>query len=236
MKCLSPYTEPVEPQMRSEWAKSVARQLCRDSLAWAKTILAVAGAELAKPKGAGGDGASRKEQLFAEVLAYSLCLLEMRLTKDLAAGNKDLARRVRHECAMLIAQAARRKQNRHRRLPVPDPANSRYAQIYPAPGSAGRRPPRLTQEMFEQFCRCTGMESNVLVGKGENLATLVFYIAVHGVISADGLPSREAMLKLLEAARACSAHLQGVAAKWAGSRRTDGQLSFPASRKWIGLG
>jgi hypothetical protein len=68
--------------------------------------------------------------------------------------------------------------------------------------------------MFEQFCQCTGLGSDVLVGKGENLATLVFYIAVHGVLSARGLPTRQQVLRLLQAASQCRTQMQRAISKW----------------------
>ncbi len=148
--------------------------------------------------------------MFVEVLAYSLCLLEMRLADGGPAGSAGLAARVRRECYELVGQSSWRRRNRHQSLPVPDPAlrASRYKQLYPPPDDGSAAHSRLTREMFEQFCRCTGLGSEVLVGSGENLASLVFYIALHSVLAARGLPTREVVLKLLRAARECRSHLQ----------------------------
>ena len=118
--------------------------------------------------------------------------------------------RVRHECSVLVSQASWQRRNRYRRLPAAGPAldDSRYAQLYPARAAAGSGQARLTKEMFEQFCQCTGLGTDVLVGKGKNLASLVFYIATHAVLSARGLPTREEVLRLLRAAGACSRHME----------------------------
>jgi hypothetical protein len=150
------------------------------------------------------------------VLAYGFRLLEMRVSAATPADQDGLAGLVRHECYLLVSRASWRQRNRCQRLPAPDPAlsHSRYADLYPirADGGAGRD--RLTKEIFDQFCHCTGLGSNVLVGKGENLATLVFYIAVHGAISSRGLLTREEILRLLRAASRCGTRLQQAISQW----------------------
>ena len=151
-----------------------------------------------------------------EVLAYGLRLLEMRLSAPNLAECDGLASLVRLECRMLVSQASWRQRNRYKRLPSSDPAlrGSRYAELYPLRANEGASGARLTKEMFDQFCHCTGLGSDVLVGKGENLATLVFYIAVHGVLSSRGLPTREEVLRLLRAAGKCGTYLQRAISKW----------------------
>ncbi|MEI6779808.1 MAG: hypothetical protein WCQ21_02705 [Verrucomicrobiota bacterium] len=208
-------------------ARAVARKLCRDSLAWARTLVvsaraprgrrgsAPAGRNAADTRSAAGE-AQLEDELFIEVLAYGLCLVEMRLSAATPAGQDGLATLVRYECSVLLSQATWRRQNRYQRLPAPNPAlsDSRYAQLYPAHGAESGRQARLTREMFQQFCHCTGLGSDVLVGKGENLATLVFYIAVHGVRSARGLPTRDEVLRLLRAASECRTRMQRAISQW----------------------
>ncbi len=210
------YAESPGAETDLELARSIARKLCCDSLAWAKTIIASTGHGRARRGDVSGGRAPLLEQMFAEVLAYGCCLLEMRWSAAWPAEREAFVRQVRHECAALIEQAQWWRRNRHRRLP--SPGGSRYAQMFPAHGTDDRHRARLTREMFAQFCRCTGLGSDVLVGKGENLATLVFYIAAHGVVSADGLPTRQAVLKLLQSAQACRAHLQKAIAEWVAAR------------------
>jgi hypothetical protein len=154
--------------------------------------------------------------MFVEVLAYGLRLLEMRLSATPFADCDGLATMVRHECSVLVSQAGWRWRTRYKRLPAPDSAlgGSRYAQFHRTRAAGGGGGARLTKDMFDQFCHCTGLGSDVLVGKGENLATLVFYIAVHGVLSARGLPTREEVLRLLRAAGKCGTDLQRAISKW----------------------
>jgi hypothetical protein len=151
-----------------------------------------------------------------EVLAYGLRLLEMRLTAVGPAYPDGLAAQVRRECSVLVGQAGWRRRTRFKRFPAPDPglSGSRYAQLYPARNGDSRGQARLTREMFEQFCHCTGLGSEVLVGTGENLASLVFYIAVHSVRSARGLPTREEVLRLLRAASECRTQMQRTISRW----------------------
>lgn len=109
-----------------------------------------------------------------------------------------------------------RHTNRYKRILAPDAAlsGSCYVRLYPPPDAQSGPQARLTKEMFDQFCHCTGLGSNVLVGKGENLATLVFYIAVHGVLSARGLLTREEVLRLLRAASECRTQMQRAIPGW----------------------
>jgi hypothetical protein len=211
----------------AEFARALARKLCRDSLTWSRTFVISLRPSQTRLRGAsdrrsaGGTQSTPsalqlEHELLVEILAYGLCLLEMRLSADPRAGRKALVALVKHECGVLMERARWRRRTLYRRLPPPSPApsGSRYAQIYPTCNTEGRGQARLTRAMFEQFCRCTGLGSDVLVGTGENLASLVFYIAVHGVLSAGGLPTREEVLKLLLAARECRAHLQRAVSTW----------------------
>jgi len=149
-----------------ELARGIARKLCRDSLVWARTL--VVGLRPSQTR------RQLEEELFAEVIAYGLCLLELRLSGAAPAGHGALGDLVRHECGVLVERASWRRRTRCKRLPdlAAAPGGSRYAQIYPAGKAGGRGQARLTKEMFEQFRQCTGLGSEVLVGKGENLASL----------------------------------------------------------------
>jgi hypothetical protein len=219
--------EPAGAEPDPELARAIARKLCSESLAWARTIVVTtwplrgrlesASAGI-KPKDS--RSAPRRVQLeddlFVEVLAYGLRLLEMRLGTVSPASQDGFARLVRQECSLLVGQASWRRAHRYKPLSASGSAlsESRYVQLYPPPNAQGGPQARLTKEMFDQFCHCTGLGSDVLVGKGENLASLVFYIAVHGVLSARGLPTREEVLRLLRAASECRTQMQRAIPGW----------------------
>jgi hypothetical protein len=206
----------------AEAARIIAQRLCRDSLVWAKAFAKTAGAAHRGSPGAPAGGrtipdahattriARIEDEMFVELLAYSLCLLEMRLSAGITADSAGFVTQVRRECYRLVRQANLRRRGRYKRIPIPASAlgTSRYKQLYPPQGAASGDQPRLTKEMLEQVRRCTGLGSEALVGSGENLASLVFYISLHAVLSARGLPTREQVLKLLRAARECREHLQ----------------------------
>ena len=224
--------EPSRAGPDSELARAIARKLCSHSLAWARTLAVSVqpsrtrpGNALAGRNSVGAQSATSRveceDEMFVEVLAYSLRLLEMRVAAALPADSEGLVTLVRHECSVLVSQARWRRRNRCRRLPAADPtlSGSRYARLHPAHGAGGSGQARLTREMFEQFCQCTGLGSDVLVGKGKNLATLVFYIAAHGVLSARGLPTREEVLRLLRAASACAIQMERAISRWLSAER-----------------
>jgi hypothetical protein len=200
-------------------AGEIAGKLCADSLAWAKTVaftvLRGPKAQVADSRPAGWDS-ELEEALLEEIVAYGLCLLELRLSAAARAEREAFVAAVRHECGAWKERRVWRRRNRHRRLPAPGPASqgSQSAAGYLECKSEAGGQGRVTKEMFEQFCRGTGLSSSVLVGKGENLASLVFYIALHGVLSADGPLSREQVLDLLRAARECRIYLEKSVAGW----------------------
>lgn len=220
---MSWFYEPPSSEIGPELLRGIARKLCRDSRAWAKTLVMNLRPSQTRRQ--------LEEELFVEVMAYGLCLFEMRLSEAAAVDHGALADLVRHECGVPTERARWRRRTRCKRLPglASAPSGSRYAQIYPAGSSGGSGQARLTKEMFEQFSQCTGLGSEVLVGKGENLASLVFYIAVHGVLSAGGLPRREEVLKLLRTAQECRTHLQSAISEWLGPNREHPHQSPPCS-------
>ncbi len=216
------WRETYQPDTDLQIARVIARRLCRDSLAWARALaLGTCPAQPSSPSApdpqttASGtqvtnSTARTEHEMFLEVLAYSLCLLDMRLSSKTSAENVSLATRVRHECYVLVEEATWFGRKHYKRLPAPDPAlrHSRYQQLCSPQDADSGAHARLTREIFEQFGRCTGLGSEVLVGSGENLASLVFYIALHTVLAARGLPTREGVLRLLRTAKECRIHFQ----------------------------
>jgi hypothetical protein len=76
-------------------------------------------------------------------------------------------------------------------------------------GAAG-----VSREAFEHFCASTGLGSEVLVGREENLASLVLYIVIHAVLMEAGSLSREQVVQLLKLAGGCRADLEQALATW----------------------
>jgi hypothetical protein len=77
------------------------------------------------------------------------------------------------------------------------------------PGANG-----LNKETFRAFQRATGLGSESLVGKEENLASLIFYIVIYGLYAEDGPLSGTDGQKLLRAMRQCRLHFEKASGDW----------------------
>ncbi len=190
------YISPESRAKGRERANCLANALCRDALAWAKTI-----AVCASPARA------QEQELFEEVIEYTLSLTNLRLNELEPAEAKSYLRFLRERTAIVKAWIKWRRAGRHRRLAGPA-AQSRCGTSLVFLHAL--RDNRLTKQMFEDFRAATGLGSNVLVGKGENLASLVFYIAVHAVLSAERPLSREKALAMHRACRRCRTHFEQI--------------------------
>jgi hypothetical protein len=181
-------------------ADRLGDELCRDALAWAKTIAVSVSPE-----------ESTEEELFEEVLAYAISLTGLRLGGLDLGQSEEFLRLVRERTAIVKAGTKWRRARRRRRLGAPVGGWSTQdwgtTSLVSLDGVSDRR---VTKEMFEHFRVTTGLSSDVLVGKGENLASLVFYIAVHAVLSAAGPLARANVLAMLRACRDCRAHFEEV--------------------------
>jgi hypothetical protein len=152
------------------------------------------------------------EALATEIRAYCLCRLQMALR---GAPNG-------HEFWKTVCVAAHRRQPRGgshaaaRSLPfgneAADPAG--FSEGYLRLAGDGPAASRVTRQMFSQFCSCTGLSGDVLVGKDENLASIIFYICVHAVLSARGALTREEVRVLLRASHACRDALELELGEW----------------------
>jgi hypothetical protein len=189
-----------------EHARKLARALVKHSLAWARTFAV---------------SLSRRDpgletQLFPEILAYALSLLQLRSGTADETYSEAFVESVRQECSLLQTQWLRRQTTRHKALAEAGRAGerSRYAEHYLALSQAGDGKSDPAQERFEEFCRCTGLDSGLLVGEGENLAALIFYIVAHLVVSTNGPLSREKMTQQLRTARGCRASFETLIAQW----------------------
>jgi len=68
--------------------------------------------------------------------------------------------------------------------------------------------------LFGEFCRATGLSSARLAGGGENVATLLFYIVLHGLVARDRPFTREQTTLLLRAAGQCRRQVQAACQVW----------------------
>ncbi len=189
-----------------ETEKELAEKLCRAALAWVKTFQVCAAT----------DSAALREAVFEETSAYGLCLLELRLSPANPDAAEAFLAKIRYECAAIQGRwkgrvRGGRKQLRPPQLPGEPAAFVMQYQKYSAPGS---EPFRMTDDLFQDFCQTTGLGSNVLVGKGPNLATLVFYIVLHGLFAANGDLSREQKNHLLRAAKSCRSFFEEEITRW----------------------
>jgi hypothetical protein len=203
----------------AELAPKVARELCAQALAWAKTLFVCVNRFNhlpAKAKGAAEPHPVIQKELFEEILAYTYARLKMQAAAAGMAQAEDWVRVVRQECEALKIRMTWRRKKLRTGLPAPGDGG-RHLSLPEAGDSASEdpaSPKEITREMFEQFCQVTGLSSNVLVGKGENLAALVFYISVHGVWSHYTTLNREQVHELLRAAQKCHEHLDKAVARW----------------------
>jgi hypothetical protein len=200
-----------------EKARGLAKDLCVHSLGWVRTF-AVA---LSRWQIAGQSGADRssrsaavEDALMREVLAFGLYLLELQLD-DLAPRQREaFLHRLRYECWSIDQKRIGRRQGRFRRLTGAAGKSSASApdewlpNLYRRQSEAGR----VTREMFEKFCANTGLGSDVLVGQGKNLAALLFYIAIHGALTANGALVEAQVKPVLQVAQECRTWLERWAA------------------------
>lgn len=191
----------------SPQAKRLAAKLCRAALAWGKTFQACADAP----------HAVCREQVCEETLAYSLCLLELRLGPPSAEAFHFLAE-VRRECQEQFAQWQHLARTSRKQLSPPPPAQEQagFANQYLMYAGRDSGAFRITEPMFQDFCEMTGLSSTCLVGTGPNLAALVFYIVLHGVFTAHRPISRERKRVLLGAAKSCRAFFEDLLDQWLG--------------------
>lgn len=188
-------------------ARRLAKRICATAFAWTRTFSICVGRS----------SSGLEDEVLEEVLAYALCLLDLRLASAPAESTATFSERVRCACRALKAELRHRRSARQARLPAPasasDEATPQFSRQYLAwaEGNGGRA--KFTPEMFEEFCRTTGLSSNVLVGGGENLATLVFYLVLHGLFSQAGPLSRRQGAELLRAARQCRGQLNTMLAR-----------------------
>lgn len=151
----------------------------------------------------GAAGLGRSQALLRETLAYGLCALDLQLQQHQPRERKALMAEVRLECGELLRSLCGGTTEDTGHL-LATPANdgepcqfdASYALL--ATG-ASLRTAKL--EAFVHFKELTGLESDVLVGRGTNLASLVYYVAVHATAFGGALADLQTRHRLQQAAR-----------------------------------
>ena len=198
-KTENPFVPPPER------AGELARNLCGSSLAWAKTV----GGCL------GRTNSELEDDLWEEILAFALCLVRLRLSAASETEREAFLALVRLECERLSEARSWRQRSRIKRLPAPACTHGGSQEVERAQAAERQSgAARVTQEMFEQFCHLTGLDSTVLVGSGENLASLMFYITIYGVVSEQAPLRTDEALRLLRAVRECRGFLEAALPGW----------------------
>jgi hypothetical protein len=80
--------------------------------------------------------------------------------------------------------------------------------------------PMVTREVFERFCRWTGMDPGCLGGPEENQAGLVFYVVIFAMLTCPGGAPDLPSLKLFKKLRQCREQLTRQAEDFLGGARS----------------
>ncbi|MEI7731616.1 MAG: hypothetical protein WCO56_18725 [Verrucomicrobiota bacterium] len=193
----------AEPAVTREQLIGLARQIVREARFWAVTLSAHAPVE----------SPAIRHKVFVEVLAFSTRLVELKFQ----AG--DVRCEVSYAALLKDIQQAHAQARIQRALIAPDaaikeslasvdeeamPAEEYQATVY----SISRKEEcPFTDEMFEEFCRATGLESRSLVGSGANLATVVFYFVIFGLLGFGEGATRGERNRVLKDTRLCQQRL-----------------------------
>lgn len=180
-----------------------ARALCKAARAMAR-----AGVALAATSDVALEG-----HLTRESLSYALHLVHLRLRAADGQNPRSLLRALRQVCWRLIQSSG---------APYPGPPRlggcAAFAESDPyeaaVAGGADSLRGQISPALFQEFCRATGLHSEQLVGEGENVASLVFTILLHGLVARDRPFSREQTMLLLQAARQCRRHVACAVTAW----------------------
>jgi hypothetical protein len=161
---------------------------------------------------AGAAGLGHEKAVLRETLAYGLCALELELQQRQTQDRKALVAEVRFECAGLLrAQCVAGAPNAAGLLPPPggQAAPSQFDTSY-ALLANGEQLRSVKTQAFLHFKELTGLDSDILVGRGSNLASLVFYVAVHATAFGAASPDLQTRHRLQQAARESCRFLETV--------------------------
>jgi hypothetical protein len=194
--------DTTERESTERAARKAARELCASSMAWGKTF----GACIARHE------RTLEERWFREILAYGLYLLESRVAGHDPAVMASLKRAIKTECADFIARGKINHPRGDKQLGSPQDSRPSSRIVAESTASDYANAP-ISPAGFEKFCRATGLSSQILVGDGNNLAAILFYMVVHEVASTEKPLERKDAKLLLEAAQKCRIQLQECVSK-----------------------
>lgn len=197
-------------QFSREQMVVLARLMMREARFWAR-ILAGHGS---------GESRCGESRIFLEVLAFSTRLVELRMPLAHCQAEVPYARLVQElwkqssgvAAATDVGTAARPEQGMDPQAFSDDqePPDLGYRVALYADTTHEQGP--FTDEMFEEFCRATGLESRLLVGQGAHLAAIMFYFVIFGLLgfnfSAGQIPTRAERNRLLRDARHCRQQME----------------------------
>ncbi len=190
------------PPFDAAQAVALAASLHRAAAAWTRTFLASAG----RPDPQLADALCR------ETLAFGLALLETRLVASDPAQAADFLAAVRQEVWSLHARQTRRSGRPELAAPMAEATEFDRQWLARTASDAGKF--QFTGAMFDEFCEFTGLASRELVGGGDNLAALVFYLVIHGRVFASAAVPRVERRWLVRAARDCRLFLTRALEHW----------------------
>lgn len=191
------FDPPDDPQ-----AEHLAKAFIEASGSWAKAL--VVSVERDSPP--------LRQALSEEVLAYAVCVLDLRLGNPSDHSARALVADVRKHCRQIRERKARAQAPKTLSSASPGPAE--FVGRYWAITHHVEGGPQFRDDIWREFCRTTGLGTNVLVGNGNNLAALIFYIVVHSRVLSEGPACRQAATRLLRVAHDCVAFFDAAVDQW----------------------
>lgn len=149
--------------------------------------------------------------LAREIEAYALRLLRIRLRSrgmspaQLTGGESVGPRHLPGVLEVASARPEARRETDHFR--PGDVDGSAWGTLLRPDASRPYAPPKVTREVFERFCRWTGMDPGCLGGGEEHQAGLVFYLVVFAMLTGPGASPDLPCLRLFTRLRQCREQL-----------------------------
>jgi hypothetical protein len=190
-------------------AKRLAAAFVEASGSWAKALV----------RSIERDSPALRQALSEEVLAYAVCVLDLRLRNPFGDSAHALVAEVRKHCRQIRDRKAR--PSAHKAFSEASTGPAEFAERYWAVTHHVEVGPRFREDIWREFCRTTGLGTNVLVGNGNNLAALIFYIVVHSRVLSEGPACREAATRLLRVAHDCVVFFDAAVDQWLAEKSAD---------------
>jgi hypothetical protein len=186
-------------------AREWSQRLCQEARSWAKVFMVTAQRH-EEPL---------REAIMREVLAFELYLLGHRLHEMSPKTIDEFLAQVRTETWRLFReQTAFAPASNALPWGGQSGEETEFARQCLAYSESKSTAHRLSEQSIRDFCEATGLGSNVLVGQGSNLATILFYMAVHGHFHSAGIVKREDINLVLRAARECRPRFEARLDQW----------------------